>query len=112
MFRKLPDSKRLRRGLGPAVLLSAASRVIHNARSGHPGGGGSSSRRRTPRKDLDFGDEISTAVHGLKRWLRNNHASDRMKEVLDQWLAEDTHSSQQIIDVPVKPKKRGKSKSS
>jgi hypothetical protein len=55
------------------------------------------------RRDIDLSSEVSDA-------LRDNHASARVKDVLDKWLAEDGHHSSEVIDVPANSKRRGNSK--
>jgi hypothetical protein len=110
MIRKLLRNKKLVGGLGPAVLTSVVGQVIYHFRSRRAASGGSTSGRAHG-IGLGLGSDVDDALRGAKRWLRDNHASDRMKEVLDQWLAEDGYRSSDVIDVPAKSRGRGRSKS-
>src|SRR5580700_6410654 len=109
MIRKLLRNKKLVGGLGPAVLTSVVGQVIYHFRSRRAASGGSTSGRAHG-IGLGLGSDVDDALRGAKRWLRDNHASDRMKEVIDQWLAEEGYRSSDVIDVPAKSRGRGRSK--
>jgi hypothetical protein len=106
MIRKLLHNKKLVGGLGPAVLVSVAGRLMRQNRSRNISDNDRvATKGGNANSEFDLGGEVAVVLRGAKRWLRENHASDRMKEVLDQWLAEEKHRTQ-VIDVQAKPTRR------
>jgi hypothetical protein len=111
MIRKLLRNKKLVGGLGPAVLTSIVGEVIYHYRARRTGRSSASTSRRANSGGPDLSSDVNDALRGAKRWLRDNHASDRMKEVLDQWLAEESYRPSDVIDVPAKSRGHSRSKS-